>query len=296
MKTAICFLLINKIDELPELSIKSVISQTNAPIYVGYMNDQDVISIPRSDQVTLIKLGGTTEADMGYQNFGTKNFYLAVIEKWNLFLKLMDLDFDCIIYSDLDLVWVRDATTEISKFFMSQNVEIAVQSITQSPANPSLCMGFFAFRNSSFSKEFILKSLEKHKNYFSQNEFIGDDEVITEMYIESGFDARVRELPQTTFPVGFSIDLYCGMKFMPDMAPVTPYIFHANYVVGARKKRILLRKFLGRRRLKNLGFRKSYYLEVTHLSDKAIYLFKLLVRPLYSSAARVYAKNLWGKK
>jgi hypothetical protein len=208
----------------------------------------------------------------------------------------MDLDLDYIIYCDVDLVWARDASTEIFKYFTEQDVEIAVQSITQSPAHPSLCMGFFAFRKSDFTREFISKSLERHREYLSSNHFVGDDEIITEMYFESGFDARIRELPQTTFPVGYTIDLYRRMRFMPQMAGVSPYVFHANYVVGERKKRILLRKFLGRKRLRKLGFRENYYLWLSHLIDKTIYFFKMLIRFVLSSASKVYAKNLSGKR
>lgn len=292
MSTAICFLVINIVKELPELAILSVMKQTKKPIFVGYIHQEDIVSLPKSYQITYINLEiQGFEKTKQYQNFGSSQFYNAVIQKWTLFQKILDLGFDNVIYSDLDLVWVRDASVEIEKYFQRQEVEIAVQSITQSPAHPSLCMGFFAFKNTLFVRDFIEKCLRLHQMYLEDERFFGDDEVITEMYLKNGFDERIRELPQVTFPVGQLINLFKGRSVIPGMATITPFIFHANYVVGVRKKRILLRKFLGRKELRTLGFSPDPELWCTYLLDLVVELVKRAFRPLKSILSKVYAKN-----
>jgi hypothetical protein len=256
------------------------------------VHQKDIISLPKSSQITYLKLEiQSFETTERYQDFGSAQFYKAVIRKWTLFQRILDLGFNNVIYSDLDLVWVRDASVEIENYFQKQDVEIAVQSITQSPAHPSLCMGFFAFKNTQFVREFIEKCLYLHEMYLDAERFLGDDEVITEMYMKIEYDERIRELPQTTFPVGQSINLFKGRKAIPGMATISPFIFHANYVIGIRKKRILLRKFLGRKELRSLGFSPDLGLWCTYVFDLVVHLLKRLFRPLKSILLKAYAKS-----
>jgi hypothetical protein len=264
MNLAICFLVINEIEELPVLAIKSVMAQTNFPIFIGYFRERDIWGLPKSTQIHYIKMGVIDGPQSPkYQDFGTEAFYDAVSRKWDLFHEVFNLGFEIVIYNDIDLVWVRDASSEIVKFFsMTNQVDILVQSITQTPAQPSLCMGFVAFRNTPFASDFITDCARLNSESRLRLEKIGDDEVVTLMYQKSGFDSRIRELPQVTFPVGFSINLFKGRPRMPGMVRNTPYIFHANYVIGVRNKRILLRMFLGSNKLRDLGIRKDLSLWV----------------------------------
>ena len=262
MNLAICFLVINEIEELPKLAIRSVMAQTNYPLYVGYFRESDISDLPKSNQVHYIKMGHVDDLDsVEYQNFGTEAFYDAVSRKWDLFQEVFNRGYEIVIYNDIDLVWVRDAGAEITKYFsLTNQVDILVQSITQTPAQPSLCMGFVAFRNTPFTQDFINKCACFNKESRLRNEKMGDDEVVTLIYEKSGFDSRIRELPQVTFPVGHSINLFKGRPKMPGLVSNTPFIFHANYVIGVRNKRILLRIFLGRKKLRNLGFRRDFSL------------------------------------
>lgn len=262
MSLAICFLVINEVKELPTLSIRSVQEQTSAPIFVGYFRERDISQLPKHDQITYIKISDLPEdEESNYQNFGTDAFYDAVSKKWELIRKVLNLGYEFVIYNDIDLVWVRDAGQEITKTFSSnRGIQVLVQSLTESPSVPSLCMGLLALRNSEFTVNFVNKCERENLASRNRSEKIGDDEIITEMYKNLNFDSRIRELPQFTFPVGYAIRLFKGFSPMPGIAQASPYIFHANYVVGETNKRILLRLFLGRRRLMKLGFRKDYRL------------------------------------
>jgi len=267
MSLAICFMVVNKVKELPALAIRSVLDLTDSPIFVGYFRERDISDLPRDDQITFIKIADLPEEEtVGYQNFGTSSFYDLVSRKWDLIIRVLNLGFDFVIYNDIDLVWARDAGMEITNTFASnQNSEILVQSLTESPAKPSLCMGFIALRNSAFTLDFLTECAEANLKSRIRLEMIGDDEIITEIYKNRNFDSRIRELPQITFPVGYFIGLFHGLPPMPGIAQASPYIFHANYVIGETNKRILLRLFLGRERLKKLGFRSNYYLQAVYM-------------------------------
>jgi len=267
MNFAICFLVVNQVKELPTLSISSVLELTKAPIFVGYFRERDILDLPKDDQIRYIKIADLPEEEAsGYQNFGTNSFYDLVSRKWELISRVLNLGFDFVIYNDIDLVWARDAGMEIAKTLKAdQETHILVQSITESPAQRALCMGFIALRNSVFTRDFLNECSDA--NLLSRNrlEMVGDDEIITEVYRKRNYDSRIRELPQITFPVGYLISLFRGPSPMPGIAQASPFIFHANYVIGERNKRILLRLFLGRKRLRKLGVEPSYSLLIIYI-------------------------------
>jgi len=280
MSVAICFLVINEVKELPTLSINSVLEQTKAPIFVGYFRERDISRLPKNDQITYIKIANLPDEDISsYQNFGTDSFYDAVCKKWDLIREVLNLDFEFIIYNDIDLVWAKDAGKEIVNTFQSNGeTHILVQSLTESPATPSLCMGFIALRNSTFTKIFIDECKQANLVSRKRKEMIGDDEIVTQMYHQLNFDPRIRELPQVTFPAGYSIGLFRGYSPMPGIAKVSPYVFHANYVIGETNKRILLRLFLGRKRLRKLGSGNNFYLSIFYLLKLSKSFLKKIMR------------------
>jgi hypothetical protein len=257
MNYAVCFLVVNDMDQLPRVAINSVLINSEAPIYVGYIHEADITEVPRHHRIKFIQLKlGASYATRKYQDFGTSGFYDAVSLKWSLFLKLMDLHFDFIIYNDLDVVWMRNAGEAVNDFFTRlARIDLAFQSFTRDPVGPLLCMGFFAFRNTEFSRRFILKCEKEHLDAIASGQLIGDDEIVTQGYINSGFSERFWELPQSTFAVGNFLDLFLGRPRMPGVSKPKPFIFHANYVVGLDNKLFMLSLMLGKTRSNELGLR-----------------------------------------
>ena len=72
------------------------------------------------------------------------------------------------------------------------------------------------------------------------NPKIGDDDVITELNSIEDYSKFIRELPQSTFPVGNMLNLYSKRNLFPGLNSPEPYIFHANFVVGINEKLKLL--------------------------------------------------------
>ena len=259
-ETAICFLIINRIEELPRVAIQSALNQTTAHIYVGYINDLDITEIPKDKRIKFVQLSSDdlllSEISTNYQSFGSENFYHLVQLKWPLLNKVSGLGYKYIIYSDIDVVWVGDAAKGIEKTFeLFEQAHILVQSFTRSPNDALLCMGIFAFRDSLVSMNFIDMCKNAHSAAVHAKESIGDDEIVTTMYRKLGFPEYLRELPQSTFAVGNFLDLFSTKAKIPGVHKPIPLIFHCNYVVGLRNKRLMLRIFLSRSQRKELNIR-----------------------------------------
>lgn len=248
--TAICFLVIGELGELPRIAIKSALERTTVPIYVGTLGNLENLNLPKSDRLTFISLNlmagdVTSGRDTQYQDFSTDSFYQIVQYKWQLLLNLMELNYKYIVYSDTDVYWNINPLPVIERVFIDRpSVETQIQSFTDDPSDPKLCMGFVAFRVSSKNKKFISECAERHRKESSTKQKIGDDDIVTLKFAEDGFPEYIMELPQSTFPVGRMLKFYRTGSLMPGLGSPKPYIFHANYVVGLTNKLILIKLFM----------------------------------------------------
>jgi hypothetical protein len=100
-------------------------------------------------------------------------------------------------------------------------------------------MGFVSFRMGSYFDNLIGSASNLHAQMLIENPRTGDDDVITDLYTREGFPVEIQLLPQTTFPVGNLLNLFSKRDEFPGLQPFTPYIFHANFVVGLRKKLLI---------------------------------------------------------
>jgi hypothetical protein len=269
--SAVCLLLIGQLGELPKIALQSVLDRTNAPVFIGILDERDSVGLPESNRVHYVKLNlltadqrSSTSAE--YQDFSTDNFYQIVQYKWQLLMKLLELDFKFIVYSDTDVYWNLNPLPVIEKAFEERrSVEIQIQNFTDDPSNPRLCMGFVAFRVSSFNRNFVEDCAARHERESSTQKRIGDDDIVTLKFAEDGFPPVILELPQSTFPVGRMLKLYRRKSIMPGLGSPDPYIFHANYVVGLTNKLILIKLFIKHysRFDRNTGIEFSLFLQLT---------------------------------
>lgn len=248
--SAVCFLLIGQLGELPKIALQSVLDRTSAPIFIGVLNPRDLINLPQSHRIHYLELNTLSNdkrsgASSQYQDFSTTDFYHIVQYKWQLLTKMLELNFKFVVYSDTDVYWNLNPLPAIEKVFAERPyVEIQIQSFTDDPSNPKLCMGFVAFRVSSNNIDFIQECAQRHKLESTTKERVGDDDIVTLKFAEQGFPASILELPQTTFPVGRMLKLYRKDSIMPGIGSPNPYIFHANFVVGLTNKLILIKLFI----------------------------------------------------
>lgn len=285
--SAICFLVINYIKELPTVAILSALQSTTSDIYVGYIDSANIEEIPKDHRVKFIKLNSKGPNDnkenMNYRDFGTTEFYELVILKWKLLREVSSIGYGYVVYSDIDVVWIGDAAKRIEDTFqLFTKAHVLVQSFTRNPNDALLCMGIFAFRNGSVSAKFIELCEFEHKLALARKERIGDDEIVTAVNKKLGFPEYLKELPQSTFAVGNFLDLYSSRARYPGMHKPIPLIFHCNYVVGLRNKRLLLRLFLSRKQRKslNIKFGIGFYVLLVLKRSRLSALLRLLRAPI----------------
>ena len=281
-RVAICFLVVNKMEELPEISISSAFERTKADVFVGYLDETDLPTLRASIVVNPIPLCDSisdSSFSVGgkYSDFSEDAFYKIVQYKWQLLQRVFELDYDYIIYSDTDVYWNLDPISEILNSFEKRpEVHIQIQSFTDLPSQPRLCMGFVAFRKSSMSRDFIEECQRRHVIYSKENGRIGDDDIVTQFYVDNNFPNSICELPQTTFPVGRMLKLYSKRSKFPGLPSPIPFIFHANYVIGLRNKLILIKIFMTNYSISN---RKEKF-EVKLLIVLQLQRFRLLMSRL----------------
>ena len=241
---AICFLVVNKIFELPKVAISSALESSSLDIYIGYTNIADIEELLFSERIHPVDLSKSANPMLltsVYQDFAQAAFYEIVQLKWELFRELLP-KFDYLVYSDVDVIWFRDAAGYVgSAFGANPEIDFLAQSFTEQVGKELLCMGFVGMRNTPRNQEFIESCKSYHTEEFGSNNYLGDDEVLTERYQQVGRPNWIRELPQMFFPVGIMLNLYATRPRFPGLNAPKPYIFHLNYVVGLRNKRIMLR-------------------------------------------------------
>ena len=249
-RVAICFLLINKMDELPELAVASAYARTGADIFLGYLNETDLPDLKNTIRVNRLLLHCESDDQLlvtggKYSDFSEDSFYKIVQYKWKLLHSVLSLGYDYVIYSDTDVYWNLDPIAEIvTNFELRSEVHIQLQSFTDLPSQPKLCMGFVALRNSNQTLDFIQECQNRHTTHSREFGRIGDDDIVTQLYVDQKFPNLILELPQTTFPVGRMLKLYSKKSIFPGLPSPVPFIFHANYVVGLRNKLILMKLFI----------------------------------------------------
>jgi hypothetical protein len=247
--------------------VKSALSESSLDIYIGYTRISDIQDLLINDRVHAVDLSSnfaTQEVPVQYMDFSTSEFYRIVQLKWALFELLLP-QFDFLIYSDIDVIWLRDAGTYVHEAFQEcPELNFLVQGFTEKVGQELLCMGFAAMRNNPETIDFIKSCRKLHTDEYLSNKFIGDDDIVTSQYHYLSKPSWVRELPHMYFPVGRMLNLYSTEPIYPGLKAPEPYIFHLNYVVGLTNKRLMLRLLRNfdsiRTALKHSHFRSWYLL------------------------------------
>lgn len=242
--SAVCFLVINQIEKLPELAINSVLNRSDQNIVIGYISERDIANLPRDKRISYLNLLeassdlGIDAGNQKYQTFDQDAFFSLVRLKWKMLeLLMLRNQYDYLIYNDVDVYWIQNPSKILEDSFREMpHVEVLIQNFTINPSSPNLCMGFVAFRNSKSALELVKRCAQIHNEMLVDNPRTGDDDVISKFYLDSSFPQSILQLPQGLFPVGNFANLFSRKNIYPGLTPYKPYIFHANFVVGVKKK------------------------------------------------------------
>ena len=276
-RTVICLLVINRIPFFPESVLASILDSTDSPVVIGYLREFDLPKLPDSPRVFTVKLELPNNLKYlmdltEYQDFSQDAFYQLVQMKWVLLRKVLELGYEFLIYTDLDVYWAANPVPSLERTFLQNpRLHVLLQSFTDDPSQVKLCMGFLALRQSDETVNFISRCASEHERDLLLNPRVGDDDVVTALYSELGEPEWLRPLPQTTFPVGNLVNLFSSKNLLPGLGHPKPFIFHANYTVGIRNKKLLLNLFLINQGL----FRKNFFQRI--LIEVELFLRRLRI-------------------
>jgi hypothetical protein len=247
----VCFLVINKIRDLPEISITSVLKNSQEHVVVGYLKSEDIEGLPQDSRVQYLKLSEFLgdlsdlpllhEQSRNYVSFDEEVFFQLVQVKWILLRKLLEV-FDVVIYTDLDVIWLEDVAKDFLKTFESkEHMDVIVQDFSYTLSETKLCMGLFAARRSDFSANLIDRCSAIHASHVIETPRFSDDDAISMFYEKCDNPQKIARLPNQSYPVGNLINLFLPFSVLRGLRPRRPMIFHANFVVGQNRKIMLLR-------------------------------------------------------
>jgi len=247
-RTAVCLLVINRIDHLPKIAVSSILDNSSCHIFIGYLNLEDIEDFIGNPRISFIDLNLAAKAlgveinTDGYQDYLKSDFFKLIQLKWALLIQASKgTDCKYLILNDFDVIWLKDASAFVVRAFdIYQDSRVLIQDNSSNPAEPSLCMGFVVFNLTGNPEELFNKLAIRHSEMYSLDSSVGDDGVISDYFKNGGGFKEIRLLPQSVFPTGNLVSLYSPRFLFPGLSAPTPYIFHANYVIGLRKKLLLL--------------------------------------------------------
>jgi hypothetical protein len=287
-RCAVIFLVINHIPDLPVLAINSVLQHSESQIYIGTVREEDRDSLPKNNRISYVDLTqeafalGIATTGGRYESFEKDDFFTLVQLKWALFSKVSQVSqCEFLIYNDIDVFWLRPVLADIVLAYEKSNgVQMMIQHFSWVPGQPQLCMGFVSFRVGTYFDQLVSAAASLHAQMLKTHPRTGDDDVITELYNRDGFPSEIQLLPQTTFPVGNLLNLFSKHDEFPGLKPFTPYIFHANFVVGLRKK-LLITKIafkLHGLRLNTISLGRRFFMDMQTIAYRVIYRAKKFLK------------------
>jgi hypothetical protein len=174
-----------------------------------------------------------------YFDYGSEEFCHFMSAKWIAIRFLLEGGFDRVIYTDVDIAWIRNPLPLLKQAL--ERYEMAIQTEAMDTFPPQYCCGFMSFRNSEFVIG-LLKQLEDLHLRALSNETAGDQAVFNNLVASSNdLLYRIHGLSEHLFANGLNTN---NMSENRDIlvANVRPMIFHANWTVGVKNKRLLLQR------------------------------------------------------
>jgi len=273
-ESLICLLIVGNSEPMSSIVLKSIVKNSSSRILVGYIDVSDIANLSLPDDTIYFDLSLSLElTGKAYRGFDDSSFFQIVRLKWELISHAMSLSYKTVIYSDLDVIWLRNAAECVEDTFKQFSTpKVLIQSFTRGTELPCLCMGFVALKVDPQTQHFIDLCKKRHTELSTANTMLGDDEVVSQVFRDMDYPGWIRELPQSTFPTGNIYPLYIRHFRFRKMERVRPYILHLNYVVGIESKLLLLiyLKYLSTLKLDSISPKTQLKIFMGTLKKKAL--------------------------
>lgn len=241
-KNCLIFLLYGK--DLIPIFENSLISLKNSNISIDQIaycqtdNEYLFVNICKKYNVKLISFNfGVFLPNKNSTRIGTKLFNNITKNKWSIILKTFSLGYDNVIYADVDIVFFRNFIPYINKVSKIYKCGIQRESV---PTYPATCCTGFMYFNKSAKKLLKKLSLINKKHLFQSH----DQDMFNYIYLNSKkISKEFFIFPDSLFQCGLLYKTHLNKKFTGMAEDLKPYLFHANFIIGIKKK-IKMLKFL----------------------------------------------------
>ena len=240
----ISLLVVNKPPKFAQLALDSLLTNSEDLICIGFLNNADISELPKNSQIRYVRIphhSGFVESNY-YLAFDKSDFFRLVTFKWALFQTLFDAGVEHIVYTDLDVIWFSDVSRQMDAIHkLHPDRKVFIQDATIDMGEPRLCMGLVSIKKCHEVLNLIKICYSQHLNRVMQGDLYGDDDVITDFYMSNRDVSFIEKLPQSIFPVGIFMNLLRVDSPYGGLISSKPSMFHANYVVGAENKLIVMK-------------------------------------------------------
>ncbi len=171
-----------------------------------------------------------------YFDYQKLEFCEFVASKWIAIRFLLEEGFSRVIYTDVDVVWLRNPLPLLREAL--DRFEVAMQTEGVEIFPPEFCCGFMSFRNS----QFVIDLLKQLENLHAAGTTKHDQRLFNGL-VSKSVDVlnRIHGLSELLFANGQNMkrswlnrDILVGW--------VGPMIFHANWTIGTKNKRLMLER------------------------------------------------------
>jgi hypothetical protein len=212
---------------------------------------------------SLIEAADQKAFSRDYASYGTPDFSALMALRMPLLRKFLETN-DYVLFSDIDVAWIRNPFSYLERVL--DHCGVAMQTEASELYPPPFCMGFMAFKSGVQAFALLDWFQAAYEADRSQNPTATMQVTFNRILKDEPERARqIFPLPEALFPNGRLHRMFLRHAEGQDLAQLPePFIFHANWTIGADAKRQMLRR-LGMWRPRLHGDDQSYMLEIERL-------------------------------
>jgi len=252
LKLTWALLVIGKLGKSAQISLHSIF--TTEPQRVCILADlageawvRSVIGFQYNEYVCFHQISNETLSRAGcdvgefskYVNFGKSEFVKLTALKWLIILESLKSHEDSMgtLFSDLDVFYFRSPQASISRLPDSNIVSLQDDSRPNS-TRPYFCTGVMYWKKGQLSENALLNLFEQQVTSNSLGKLIPDETMFNRNYFKFMPTDVVRTLNPNSFVIGHKF-FHLAHRFHKVNSEMV--CFHANYVIGQRRKYFRLR-------------------------------------------------------
>jgi hypothetical protein len=184
----------------------------------------------------LLELGLDSLEFDTYSNFGKERFIKLTSFKWYLLLDILKKhrEVDFVVFSDLDVIWFEFPSQDPFHLKANQSCVSLIQDDTPRGATEyHFCTGIMFWKSSPKSIEILTNLFETQISSNLIGRLVPDEPILNQYWRQLGDKSIFKILDLTKFVIG---NRFFHLFFSKRYKSSKQTAFHANYVVGEKRK------------------------------------------------------------